>query len=131
LETGEGKMSAAERPVLVIDDDLDILEIMAMVLESSGYSVRTARNGKEALDLMHGGLRPGLIVLDLMMPVMNGWEFRENQLRDSALARLPVVALSGSGNVKEAAQELGLTEYLLKPIDTQTLLDLVRRYIPD
>jgi CheY-like chemotaxis protein len=111
--------------VLVVEDDLDIREVMRMVLEASGYQVLEAGDGAEALVVARAH-RPRLILLDLMMPGMDGFQFRESQLRDPAIAAIPVVIVSGGGAVPEKAAELGAAGYLVKPTDLQRLLAVMR-----
>ena len=105
------------RPVLVVDDDPDIRETLRFVLEDAGYPVYTAENGREALEVLADAQPlPGLILLDLMMPVMNGWQLRMELLKDQRLARIPVVVISGAANVESEARALGAAGYLAKPI---------------
>lgn len=111
--------------ILVVEDDLDIREVMRMVLEASGYDVLEAGEGAEALAVLRGH-RPTIILLDLMMPGMDGFEFREAQLQDPAIASIPVIVVSGGGGVPEKASELGAAGYLVKPTDVQRLLALVQ-----
>ncbi len=113
--------------VLVVDDDPDICEVMQMILESRGYRVVTAEGGAEALRMLRAGERPCLILLDLMMPGMNGIQLREQQLRDPALAAIPVVMISAGGDVAAKAAAVGV-EGLLKPIDLEVLLETVERF---
>jgi CheY-like chemotaxis protein len=112
-------------PVLVVEDDFDLRDAVADALRDAGHEVLLASNGAEALAVLrNGGPRPGLILLDLMMPVMDGWEFRQKQLADPALASIPVVALSAHADVRhfEAAENLA------KPVSLQKLLDTVARF---
>lgn len=111
--------------VLVVEDDLDIREVMRMVLEASGYQVLEAGDGAEALVVARAH-HPRLILLDLMMPGMDGFQFRESQLRDPAIATIPVVIVSGGGAVPQKAAELGAAGYLIKPTDLQRLLAVLR-----
>ena len=113
--------------VLVVDDDPDICEALQVVLESYGHRVVTAESGADALDKLRTGADPCLILLDLMMPGMNGIEFRGEQLRDPALAAIPVVILSADGDVAAKAATVG-AEGLLKPVDLDVLLDTVKRF---
>src|SRR5512138_2541112 len=88
---------AARRPtVLVVDDDESVRESLALALELEGYMVLRAAHGIDALLVLRTGIRPDVILLDLEMPVMPGWEFRERQLADPALADIPVVIVSSS-----------------------------------
>jgi CheY-like chemotaxis protein len=111
--------------VLVIEDDLDIREVMRMVLEASGYQVFEAGDGAEALVVARAH-HPGVILLDLMMPGMDGFQFREMQLQDPEIAAIPVVIVSGGGAVPQKAAELGAAGYLVKPTDVQSLLAVMR-----
>jgi CheY-like chemotaxis protein len=110
--------------VLVVEDDLDIREIMRMILEASGYQVFEAGDGAEALVVARAH-QPRVILLDLMMPGMDGIQFRESQLRDPAIASIPVVIVSGGGAVPQKAAELGAAGYLVKPTDVQRLLTVM------
>ncbi|HEY3447977.1 MAG TPA: response regulator [Myxococcales bacterium] len=124
-------MSAANGSglVLVVDDDADIRWSLGFVLEGGGYRVATAANGAEALSsLRGGGPLPDVILLDLRMPVMDGQQFRETQLRDPALARVPVVALSGDADLAARSRAMGIERFLLKPVDLDRLLSELGRY---
>jgi DNA-binding response OmpR family regulator len=116
--------------LLVIDDDHDILFSLQDALEMEGYQVSTARTGREALESLKGGLRPDLILLDLMMPDISGWAFRAWQRSDAELASIPVVIVSGQGLSTRDVAELGVAGYLPKPLDLDELLSLVARFIP-
>jgi len=123
-------MMASPQPrgcVVVIDDDNDILESIAIVLRGAGYDARTESSGAEALDTVRRG-ETCLILLDLMMPGMNGWEFRTEQLRDAALAAIPTVVMTGFPAAAENADSLGAVACLKKPIDLDELLDTVARF---
>ena len=120
---------ASPDPVLVVDDDADIRDTLQSILELYGQPVVTARDGADALVQLRGGVRPCLILLDLMMPRMNGAQFREEQLRDPAFRSLPVVVLSGDAKAEARAAALGV-EGLRKPVDLEVLLAVVGRYCP-
>src|ERR1043166_6195918 len=109
------------RPVLIVEDDHDIREVMKVLLESEGHQVVTAANGEEALLVLRTGINPCLILLDLMMPKMDGFQFRRDQLRDAALSRIPVAVYSGHYDPTEYAPFLRAAAYLHKPLDTDTL----------
>lgn len=111
--------------LLLVDDEPDVRESFKFMLESEGYSVVTAENGCDALKLLRRGFTPQLILLDLMMPVMDGFEFRRAQLRDARLAVIPVVVYSGHHDVKANAARLGAAAYLQKPVDPDVLLQLI------
>jgi CheY-like chemotaxis protein len=112
--------------LLIVDDDPDILETMGMVLEACGYRVIAARDGQSALDLLRGGARPALIILDLMMPGMDGWTFLSEQQRDPELAAIPVVVVSGDTDAVRHAEGLEVAAKLCKPVDVDTLLAAVQ-----
>src|SRR5213593_2710780 len=116
------------RPVLIVEDDADLREMMAQLVALEGYEAHTASNGREALDYLRHSQRPELILLDLMMPVMDGWEFRREQRKDPAIADVPVVVLSALDPSRGA--DIGAVEFLKKPLDFDRLLTLVRQYCP-
>jgi CheY-like chemotaxis protein len=115
-------------PILVVEDDPDIRSGVAEVLREEGYEVATAAHGLEALEWLRTGNSASLILLDLMMPVMDGWEFRSEQLRDPQAARIPVVVLSGAGDVGQHAASLGADGYLVKPLSLEALFGAAERY---
>ena len=108
--------------IIVVDDEYDIREMIAEALVLDGYCVHTARNGKVALGQARLN-RPDLIVLDLMMPVMNGWQFLEAQQEDPDLADIPIVVVTAALD----AQVEGAAMLLRKPFDLDTLLKAVAR----
>jgi CheY-like chemotaxis protein len=112
-----------------VDDDADIRETLQIVLELQGHQVMLAANGKHALAELAREPLPCLILLDLMMPEMNGWEFMTAQRADPRLAHIPVVVLSGDGSLDELATENQL-ECLEKPVDVTTLVEMVKRFCP-
>jgi CheY-like chemotaxis protein len=114
--------------VLVVDDDADIRKMLAEILELEGYEAIPAANGREALGRLRAGARPTVILLDLMMPGMNGWQFRSEQVKDPDLASIPVVVLTGDGQADRKATDVGAVGYLCKPLDVEALLGLIERY---
>jgi CheY-like chemotaxis protein len=116
-----------ERSILIVEDDLDVREALTQVLEFEGYSVVGATNGREALDRLRAGALPSLILLDLMMPVMDGLQFRAAQMRDPSLAHIPVVVISADGKVDQKVASLGVAGYMKKPLDVDSLLALIAR----
>ena len=114
--------------MLIVEDDADLREMMAQLLFIEGFRAETVANGREALDYLRQGRFPEVILLDLMMPVMDGWEFRRQQRGDPKLASLPVVVLSALDAPRVA--EMG-TAYLKKPLDFDRLVEMVRRYCRD
>lgn len=117
---------ACDSFVMVVDDDADLRETITEVLEDNEYRVVGAANGKEALDLLHGSpTRPCVILLDLMMPVMDGKTFRAALLREPELTDIPVIVLSAHANMDEVMSELSVSARLKKPVDIEPLLALV------
>jgi CheY-like chemotaxis protein len=114
------------RALLLIDDDDDIVNTVRMILERRGWTVASAVDGSQALELLRGGLRPALILLDLMMPGLNGWQFTEALRADPSLAQPPIAVLSGAGDVAEKAARLGAVAHLRKPFELSALIELVR-----
>jgi two-component system response regulator MprA len=116
--------------LLVVDDDHDILMSLQDALEMEGYRVATASTGREALELLKRGLRPDLILLDLMMPDISGWAFRAWQRSNTEFASIPVVVVSGQGLSAREVARLGVEGYLPKPLDLDHLLSTVARFVP-
>nr|WP_242593275.1 response regulator [Corallococcus exiguus] len=117
----------AEAPVvLVVDDDPDILEALSEILEAEGFEIRRARNGKEALERLEPD-PPHLILLDLMMPVMDGWEFAQRMRQKPAFAGIPIIVLSADRNVGSKAKDIGAMGHLAKPFELNDLLSMVRQ----
>jgi CheY-like chemotaxis protein len=114
-------------PVLIVEDDADLREMMAQLLTLEGYHIDTAANGREALEYLNGAPRPDVILLDLMMPIMDGWEFRRRQQNDPALADVPVIVLTALDQAQARANDLNGVDFLKKPLDFDRLLELVRR----
>lgn len=113
--------------ILIVEDDGDIREALTEVLSEEGYRVASVVHGAAALAWLRARAAPRLILLDLMMPVMNGWEFRETQRRDERLSAIPVVVVSADGGAREAARQFD-AGFLPKPVDLDSLLDVVARF---
>jgi CheY-like chemotaxis protein len=118
----------AEKVVLVVEDEVAAREALVRLLRAEGYTVVTAGDGQQALDVLHAAPLPDLILLDLVLPGMDGWEFRQRQQGDPALAPVPVVLISGSEGLGRAAEALAAAGFLEKPIDVDKLLAEVRRH---
>ena len=117
------------RRALVIEDDEDTRDVLTMLLTVLGFEVKEARNGKEALETLDKW-RADLIVLDLMMPVMNGWAFRAEQRRNPDLRDIPVVVLSARTAPFRPEDGLDVAELLPKPFELDTFLAAVARHCP-
>jgi CheY-like chemotaxis protein len=115
---------SAKLSVLIVEDDPDALEALGDLLDSHGYAVASARNGAEALELLGRSPLPGLIVLDLLMPTMDGWEFRRRQKKDPRIANIPVVVVSASS----AAKPIDADSILRKPVNIDRLLETIARH---
>lgn len=119
--------SAASR-ILVVDDDRDLRELVVELLRSEGYAIVQAANGEEALrHLRSGAPLPHLVLLDLSMPVMDGWRCHREMQADAALAAIPVVVVSGRRDGEPAAP-VPADRFLRKPFDDEAILAIVRRY---
>jgi two-component system chemotaxis response regulator CheY len=116
------------RAVLVVDDDPDIRDFMSDFLADEGYQVKAAGNGRQALDLL-ASWRPDVILLDLMMPVMDGWAFLAAQQADAELAHLPVIVMSASYNLVKLDERVPVPEVLAKPFTIEDLLAKVEPLI--
>lgn len=117
-----------DAPVLVIEDNSDIREGLEALLRMEGFDVVAAQNGRDALEMLEKGLRPCIIIIDLMMPVMNGFEFRAEQLRRPELATIPVIACSGVADAVQSAGQLGAKALVQKPTRPEQLIALVHRH---
>lgn len=113
--------------ILLIDDDADIRTALGEVLEDEGYDVVGAGNGADALARLKTGDRPCVILLDLMMPIMDGYQFREAQKREASLSSIPVVVITAGTELRE--QELsGVAAIMEKPIELPKLMATIRRH---
>jgi CheY-like chemotaxis protein len=124
LTQADVQTSPHPRRVLVVDDEMDLLDTMRIVLESEGFGVETARNGQEALAVLRAGEPPELVLLDLMMPVMNGWQVLSEIAKVPSLKSIPIVVLTAAGGPGIA----GAVEVLRKPIDLELLVGAVERH---
>jgi CheY-like chemotaxis protein len=119
--------AGAQCPVLIVEDDADLREMMAQLLTLEGFHAATVANGREALEYLEDHqAKPDLILLDLMMPVMDGWEFRRKQRANPAVADVPVIVLSALDQSRAA--DVAADAFLKKPLDFDRLLQLVRDY---
>ena len=113
-------------PVLIVEDDADLRDMMAQLLNLEGFNSATVANGREALEYLQESDRPDVILLDLMMPVMDGWEFRRRQQADPSVSGVPVIVLSALDPTRAA--DVNANAFLKKPLDFDRLLALVRSY---
>jgi CheY-like chemotaxis protein len=118
----------ARGDVLVVDDDVDMLEVIELVLHEAGYTTRTALNGQQALDAVSNGM-PALIVLDMLMPVMNGWQFAR-EFRTRYGREVPIVVATAAEHVNSRGDAIDASDVLPKPFEVSDLLRLVARHVP-
>jgi CheY-like chemotaxis protein len=122
--TPPGELTLGTATVLVIDDDAEIRQALLELLEDEDYAVVLAANGKEALDLITGGLKPDVILLDVMMPVMDGWHFLSARLGHPELIEVPIIIISAGQEAEHEARKVGVFEVARKPLHVD---DLIRR----
>ncbi len=123
-------MTRSAATVLIVEDDTDIRDLMKIFLEADGYRVDVASDGIEAFAQLRAGARPAVILLDLMMPRMDGEQFLK-QIRTSKFAKIPVVVISGHSIAPKKARELNADCCLMKPVEFNELLKTVRRFVQD
>lgn len=123
-------MSASAGPIMVVDDDPDIRDMMELVLAMRGYRVISAQDGVDALAQLEHGARPSLVLLDLMLPHIDGMEVVRAIKSDPSLAPIPVVVVSGDGTARQKAVEGGADACLLKPVELDELVRTVRGFVP-
>jgi CheY-like chemotaxis protein len=114
--------------IVLVEDDEDLRETLAELLRLSGYAVLTAANGRDAIAVLRQAPEPCLVLLDLMMPVMDGWQFRRAQLGDPQIAGVPVVVISGADDVAAEAEALEAVAHLTKPIELRDVLGVIDRH---
>ena len=119
--------AAAQCPVLIVEDDADLRQMMAQVLNLEGFHAVTVANGREALEYLEDHRpKPDLILLDLNMPVMDGWEFRRKQRANPNVADVPVIVVSALDPSR--VEDVAADAFLKKPLDFDRLLQLVHDY---
>jgi CheY-like chemotaxis protein len=122
----------ADRRALVVEDDDDIRDVVSMLLTVLGFEVKEAPNGQAGLDVLRDGWIPSIIVLDLMMPVMNGWTFRAEQRKIKGAEKVPVIVLSARRPpFREADEDFQAAEILPKPFELDNFLTAVSRHCPE
>ena len=117
------------QPILVVEDDTDLRDAMLELLRGFGRGAIGVANGEQALSILRSGLLPSVILLDLMMPGMDGWTFRREQMRDGRFARIPVIVLSAHPDPRRGGNLQG-TNVLPKPLNFDRLLELLTRLSP-
>ena len=113
--------------ILIVEDDRDVARLLAEILEAEGYRTDVAGNGYEALDYLRKNGHTVLILLEMMMPVMDGWKFREEQRKLPAIASIPVVTVTADGDARGKAASIQAAGYVAKPLRIDNLLDEVER----
>jgi CheY-like chemotaxis protein len=122
-------MTAKSSFILVVDDDFDVREALCEALEYEGYQVHGVEHGRAALDyIKQRNANPCLILLDLMMPVMDGMAFREEQLKDPAIASIPVVLITAAGT--HAASRVLADGVLHKPLRIESVIQAIETHCP-
>lgn len=114
--------------VLVVDDDEGVRAIMRRQLEHAGFDVASAGSGREAIELLRAHPGCKLVLLDMIMPTMDGWGFRQMQLADAAIAQVPVIVLTGAPLPTLVHDQLKAADYLLKPVGRDHLVSVVSNY---
>ncbi len=119
------------KKILVIEDDNSIRELLAELLETEGYIVRSDANGKEGLQSLKNGFAPDLILVDLMMPIMDGYAFREEQLKKPDWAKIPTIVMSAEAGAKEKLKHYHVTAFLSKPVELDLILNTVALHLKE
>jgi CheY-like chemotaxis protein len=117
----------ASADIFIVEDEADIRDTLADILESEGYAIAAAANGREALDKLSVSAPPKVILLDLLMPVMNGLEFRLEQSLRPGIAGVPVVLMSADYQTQQKAEKMGVA-HLRKPLDLDCLVTTLKKY---
>jgi two-component system, chemotaxis family, chemotaxis protein CheY len=123
-------MTSASLPatVLIVEDDECIRNDLSIILQLEGFHTLLARNGHEALMILEHRPPPQVMVLDLMMPEMDGWQFRVEQLKSKKLAQVPIILLSAASSLDQEAATLGAVGYIEKPFNIADLLAMLKHY---
>jgi CheY-like chemotaxis protein len=121
-------MSAAHHNILVVEDDSTLRNAMGDLLGEEGISSTRAENGQVGLDLLRAGARPCLVLLDLQMPLVDGFTFRRRQLEDPRIAAIPVVVMTGQPGRAQEAERLGVALTMSKPVASSRVLGVVAQY---
>ena len=120
----------SDKLILIVDDSKDNQELLKLILQSKGYRVHCASNGKEALTmLLELSVLPNLILLDARMPVMDGYEFRERQHKSERIKDIPVVVMTGDSNESMGAEMNNPCGVLIKPLRVNAIIDTIALYV--
>lgn len=114
--------------ILLVEDDKYIRESLDEFLTDEGFEVVPSMNGLDAIKRLKSGMKPQLILLDLMMPIMDGFQFREVQMRADDLAKIPVVVMSAYGDLEKNKEKLAVEAYLKKPLDIGEVLNTIQKW---
>ncbi len=116
------------KKILIVEDDISIRELLEELLISESYEVVTAAHGAEALEVLKGQELPHLILMDLMMPVLDGYGLRKELLKDSNWSSIPVVAMSAEASAAEKIKGYGVAAFLSKPVDIDTIFQTIEEF---
>jgi CheY-like chemotaxis protein len=122
-------VASSRQSVLLIDDDAAVRELFSQALRLAGFEVVEASTGGAALDLLRSNPKIGVILLDLKMPDMDGWDFRLAQRRDARLASIPTIITTGAPLAEVLDCDLKAADYLLKPVGLEHLVSVVAHYV--
>jgi CheY-like chemotaxis protein len=122
-------MPLSRKTILVIEDDVDCRDAIALALEGVGYDVAAVEHGRAALSYLDANAAPALILLDLMLPVMDGWEFLRARNERPQRAEIPIVLVSGEAELAKLATQHAVAGHLRKPIELEDLLATVARFV--
>jgi CheY-like chemotaxis protein len=118
--------TCAMKKILIVEDDISIRELLVEIFESEGYLVDSRANGSEGLKSLETTI-PDVILMDVMMPVMDGFEFRQAQLRNPIWGSIPLLAMSAQDQKQEKLEDYGITNFINKPLELDQLLATVER----
>ena len=127
LARSKCKAATMSKHILIVEDDHSIRELLVELLQCEGYVVGSATNGLEGLEYLASQTNPDLILIDLMMPVMDGYSFRLEQMKHDVWSKIPVVVMSAEANAKEKMKQFGITNFLSKPVELEHILKTVEQ----
>ena len=122
-------MGTSRKHVLIVDDDQDLRDIIGEVLRDSGIRYAAAADGGIALDMLRSNEHPGVILLDMMMPHVDGWKFRAEQIADPNLKDIPVIVMSASAKAVRTHPRMNAAGYISKPFELNKLIEEVSKYV--